>query len=152
MTYPVTGGQQCSPNNSPVYVRCRIQHAWGWCTGMTQRDVVGREVGGGFMFGNACTPVVDSCQCMAKPIQYYKVKLKIKKKRIAGNKRKKNKKLLISRKRKQKRKQLTRPLGQIHLLLPSAQAFQTATMILLTRNRIFLILYTKGRRLFCHTH
>ena len=32
-----------------------------------------REVGGGFMFGNACTPVVDSCQCMAKPIQYCKV-------------------------------------------------------------------------------
>ena len=41
---------------SPVYVRRRIQHAWGWCTVMTQRDVVGREVGGGFMFGNACTP------------------------------------------------------------------------------------------------
>ena len=61
-------------NESPVYVRCRIQHAWGWCTGMTQRDVMGREVGGGFMFGNACTPVVDSCQCMAKPIQYCKVK------------------------------------------------------------------------------
>ena len=59
---------------SPVYVRCRIQHAWGWCTGMTQRDVMGREVRGGFMFGNACTPVVDSCQCMAKPIQYCKVK------------------------------------------------------------------------------
>ena len=33
-----------------------------------------REVGGGFMFGNACTPVVVSCQCMAKPIQYCKVK------------------------------------------------------------------------------
>ena len=30
--------------------------------------------GGVFMFGNACTPVVDSCQCMAKPIQYHKVK------------------------------------------------------------------------------
>ena len=30
--------------------------------------------GGGFMFGIACTPVVDSCQCMAKPIQYCKVK------------------------------------------------------------------------------
>ena len=41
---------------------------------MTQRDVMRREVGGGFMFGNACTPVVDSCQCMAKPIQYCKVK------------------------------------------------------------------------------
>ena len=55
-------------------VRCRIQDAWGWCTGMTQRDVMGREVGGGFMFGNACTLVVDSCQCMAKPIQHCKVK------------------------------------------------------------------------------
>ena len=29
---------------------------------------------GGFMFGIACTPMVDSCQCMAKPIQYCKVK------------------------------------------------------------------------------
>ena len=48
--------------------------SWGWYTGMTQRDVMGREVGGEFMFGNACTPVVDSCQCMAKPIQYCKVK------------------------------------------------------------------------------
>ena len=59
---------------SPVYVQCRIQHAWCWCMGMTQRDVVGKEVGGGFMFGITCTPVVDSCQCMAKPLQYCKVK------------------------------------------------------------------------------
>ena len=69
-------------NESPVYVRCRIQDAWGWCTGMTQRDVMGREVGGWFMFGNACTPVVDSCQCMAKPIQYCKIKIKKKKERM----------------------------------------------------------------------
>ena len=41
---------------------------------------MGRQAGGGFMFGNACTPVVDSRQCMAKPIQYGKVKLKKKKK------------------------------------------------------------------------
>ena len=40
-------------NESPVQVQCRIQHAWGWCTGMTQRDVMLREVGRGFMFGNA---------------------------------------------------------------------------------------------------
>ena len=39
---------------SPVYVWCRIQHAWSWCMGMTQRGVMGREVGGRFMFGNAC--------------------------------------------------------------------------------------------------
>ena len=30
--------------------------------------------GGGFRMDNTCTPMADSCQCMAKPIQYYKVK------------------------------------------------------------------------------
>ena len=50
------------------------EDAWGWCLGMIQRDDMGWEVGGGFMFGNPCTPVVDSCQYMAKPIQYCKVK------------------------------------------------------------------------------
>ena len=29
-------------------VQCRIQDAWGWCTGMTQRDGTGREVGSGW--------------------------------------------------------------------------------------------------------
>jgi len=34
-----------------------------------------REGGWGeFRMGNTCTPVVDSRQCMAKPIQYCKVK------------------------------------------------------------------------------
>ena len=55
---------------SPVQVRCMRQGAWGWCTGMAQRDGMGREVGGAFM----CTPVADSCQSMVKPIQYCKVK------------------------------------------------------------------------------
>ena len=48
---------------------------------MTQRDDMGREVGGGFRIGNSCIPVMDSCQCMAKPIQYCKVKEKLKKKK-----------------------------------------------------------------------
>ena len=52
-----------------------IQDAQGWCTGMTQRDSMGREVGGGFRMGNTCTPMGDSYQCMAKPIQYCKVKI-----------------------------------------------------------------------------
>ena len=26
-----------------------------------------------YRIGNMCTPVADSCQCMAKPIQYCKV-------------------------------------------------------------------------------
>ena len=34
-------------NEVPVYVRYRIQDAWGWCMGMIQRDVMGREVGRG---------------------------------------------------------------------------------------------------------
>ena len=33
----------------------------GLVTGMTQRDGMGREVGGGFRIGNTCTPVADSC-------------------------------------------------------------------------------------------
>ena len=37
-----------------------LQDAWGWCTGMTQRDGTGRDVGGGFRMGNTCIPVVDS--------------------------------------------------------------------------------------------
>ena len=40
---------------------------------MTQRDVMGREVGEGFRIGNMRTPVADSCWCMEKPIQYCKV-------------------------------------------------------------------------------
>ena len=42
------------------------QGAQDWCTGMTQRDGMGREVGGGFRMGNTCTPMADSCHCMAK--------------------------------------------------------------------------------------
>ena len=38
-----------------------IQDACGLCTGMTQRDGMGRKVGGEFRIGNTCTPVVDSC-------------------------------------------------------------------------------------------
>ena len=45
---------------SPVQVRCTILDAWGWCTGTTQRDGMGREEGGGFRMGNTCIPVADS--------------------------------------------------------------------------------------------
>ena len=30
-----------------------MQDTWGWCTGMTQRDDMGRVVGGGFRVGNS---------------------------------------------------------------------------------------------------
>ena len=49
--------------------------AQGWCTGMTQRDGMGREMGGWFRMGNTCTLMADLSQCVAKPIQCSKVKL-----------------------------------------------------------------------------
>ena len=55
---------------------CPMQHTA--CLGLVHGDDPERcygELGGrGFMFGDACTPMVDSCQCMEKPIQYCKVK------------------------------------------------------------------------------
>ena len=42
-----------------------LMHETG-CTGMTLRDGMGREVGGGFRMGNTCTLMADSCHCMAK--------------------------------------------------------------------------------------
>ena len=41
---------------------------------------MGREVGAGIGMGNTCIPMADSCQCMAKPLQYCKViRLQLKK-------------------------------------------------------------------------
>ena len=34
--------------------------SFGWCTGTTQRDGMGREEGGGFRMGNTCILVADS--------------------------------------------------------------------------------------------
>jgi len=42
------------------------QGAQGRYTGMTLRDRMGREVGGGFRMRNTCTPMADLCECMAK--------------------------------------------------------------------------------------
>ena len=53
-----------------------LMHDTG-CLGLVhwddQKDGMGREVGGVFRMGDTCTPMADSCQCMAKPLQYYKV-------------------------------------------------------------------------------
>ena len=46
--------------------------ALGWPRGMVR---------GGFRMESTCTPMVDSCWCMAKPIQYCKVKKKLNKKK-----------------------------------------------------------------------
>ena len=40
--------------------------ARAWCTGMTQRDGMGKKVGGGLGMGNTCKSMADSCQCMTK--------------------------------------------------------------------------------------
>ena len=47
------------------------------CSGLVHWDdpegCDGEGGGGGFRMGNTCTPGADSCQYMAKPIQYCKV-------------------------------------------------------------------------------
>ena len=53
--------------------------AWYWMLGAgalrwPRGDGTGREEGGVFRMGNTCTPMADSCWCMAKPIQYCKVR------------------------------------------------------------------------------
>ena len=58
-----------------------------WCTGKTQRDGMGREVGGGIGMGNTCKSMADSCQCMAKALQYYKI-ISLKLVKINGGKKK----------------------------------------------------------------
>ena len=55
---------------------------------MTQRDGMGREVEGGFRMGNTYTPVANSCQYMAKPIQYCKV-ISLQKNQLIKKKKKK---------------------------------------------------------------
>ena len=51
----------------PLLCRCMEQRTQSQCTGTTQKDGLGCEVGGRFGMGDTCTPVDDSCQCMAKP-------------------------------------------------------------------------------------
>ena len=48
------------------------------CSGLVHQDDpegwdgIGREVGEGFRMGNTCIPMVDSCEGMAKTLQYCK--------------------------------------------------------------------------------
>ena len=54
------GNSKIEDTELPVQVLCTILDAWGWCTGTTQRDGMGREEGGGFRMGNTCIPEADS--------------------------------------------------------------------------------------------
>ena len=58
---------------SPVPVRCMRQGAQGWCTGMTQRDGMGREVGGGSGWGTHVNPWLIHVNVWQNPLQYCKV-------------------------------------------------------------------------------
>ena len=58
MELPKANASHCK--NSFDALSFTILDAWGWCTGTTQRDGMGRDEGGGFRMGNACIPVVDS--------------------------------------------------------------------------------------------
>ena len=49
-----------------IQVWCMKQGTQSQCTGTTQREGMGREVGVGFRMGDTGTTMADSCQCMAK--------------------------------------------------------------------------------------
>ena len=69
-------------NKSPVYVRHRIQDAWGWCMGMIQRDDMEWEGGSGL--GAHVHPWlihVNVWQNQYSIVKQNKVKIKIKKKK-----------------------------------------------------------------------
>ena len=52
---------------------CSIQDAWGWCTGMTLRDGMGREVGEGFrMGGTHVHPWLTHVNVWPKPLHTVK--------------------------------------------------------------------------------
>ena len=55
----IQGQRNNSTQKCEVQVRCTILDAWGWCTGTTQRNGMGRKEGGGFRMGNTCIPVAD---------------------------------------------------------------------------------------------
>ena len=59
-----------SPTSNTTILQCLFKAT---CTGMTLRDGMGREEGGGLRMGNTCIPVVDSFRYLAKPIQYCKI-------------------------------------------------------------------------------
>ena len=54
------------PAKPSCFCECTLKRAQGRCTGTTLRDAIGGEVGGGFRMGDTCTPMADSCECMAK--------------------------------------------------------------------------------------
>ena len=60
-------------NISKNISHCCLLYIW-LADKIVLRDGTGSEEGGGFRMGNMCIPVVDSCWCMAKPIQYCEVK------------------------------------------------------------------------------
>ena len=59
-----------------IFKNCDSMHDTGW-SGLVHWDDpdgwYGEGGERGFRMGNTCTPMVDSCWCMAKPIQYCKV-------------------------------------------------------------------------------
>ena len=73
------GIKTCKLSYVKGIARLGLMHDTG-CSGLVHWDDPegmgwgGRvAVGGRFRMGNTCTPVTDSCLCMAKPIQYCKV-------------------------------------------------------------------------------
>ena len=71
------GMETCMMSYMKLIASPGLMHDTG-CLGLVHWDDPegrdGKGGGRGFRMGNISTPMVDSCQCMEKPIQYCKVK------------------------------------------------------------------------------
>ena len=63
---------QCRRHKRCGFNPCVVPVHQPQATSTMHRTWTGEE-GAGFGMGNTCIPVADSCWCMEKPIQYYKV-------------------------------------------------------------------------------
>ena len=57
----------------PDDAMCVLKRSTKHCELFTHTNGMGREVGAGLRMGNTCTPMADSCQYIAKPLEYCKV-------------------------------------------------------------------------------
>ena len=83
-------------------IKCETDHqsrldAWDKCSGLVHWDDPERwdGEGGGFRMGNTYTPMANSCQCMAKPLQYCQV-ISLQLIKINGKKNNKKKEIIQS--------------------------------------------------------
>ena len=84
--YHLSGSSPCTSPKHPIscieprlairflHDSIHVSKPFSGTRGRSSKMIWGGRWEGGFRIGNSCTPMADSCQCMAKLIQYCKAK------------------------------------------------------------------------------